>query len=166
MSEVAKRLYQLNESRPRTLGALEAAIISTLRGIKENDPHRRIILVSGRVTMPDAAEPARARRGNETFLRGERRRLQLLSDLFFHNRFYFTSADLMPPIREVVMATHPTGEQFFAMWDNIVSSGYVDGLYMTRDSHLSTGARREHEAAKRVGIPIEYHSLQLRRAFA
>lgn len=159
MSEVAKRLF--TGIKPTDLAELQTAIITALQHVKKANPDKELWLVSGRVSPAVGSEnPVRERRSNEVALRRKRMNLQRDSD----NRLYFTSADIMPPIRDRLKSS--PSKEFIKMWRKIVKLGYVDGVYMTAGAELSTGARVEYKTARRRGLYIEYETPQVQQALS
>lgn len=145
MSTLADRVHDL---RPRDISSLTHAVIICGQSVKKENPHKSLILVSGKVTGSNAEETKR----NEQRLIQKTERLQRRNP----KNIYITSGQIMiPEIRAALAPSNPQYHEFITMWDQIASS-IVDKVIMTEKWRNSTGARREHQAALKRGIPIMY----------
>ena len=175
MSRIAAEVYYPNRvtkqpkisrgERVTNLEPLTQLVIAALERVSKQG--KEIWLVSGKVTgdSEDEKIKQKQRQKNEMDLRKVRTHLQQISNEKGLNRIYFTSADIMPPIRRQIDRKMPYG-QYLAMWRAIMNSGHVDGLYMTASALLSTGAKDEHRIGLTKGFQMEYESPWVEAQFA
>ena len=123
-------------------------IVTEVIGSKLRDKNVRVGYVSGKVTTD----------GAENILKNLTR-LHKFTDKIAktHGSFIFSAADIFnDEVYWRLNVAKPLHEEdFYVFWRKIISSGITD-IYMTPEWEKSTGARDEHEAARKLKITIHY----------